>query len=183
MSDCMTKRQTFPDMPDSGQRPRKHWLVVLGSDPPQRPTGHTGSSDENHHVHHVFVSCASGVKKNLCSHAYHILQILAYIQYISSTFFHVFFQMSGCSLPGRIKWQTAQNTLSFSLNMTPNQQETPIFTTFQSTIYLTLYDMLLVRCFYPKRLTYSILRTTPTGAIWGEVSCPGTQRHADCSGV
>ena len=46
-----------------------------------------------------------------------------------------------------------------------------------------LYYMLLVRRFYPKRLTYSILWTIPTGAIWGEVSCPGTQRHADCSGV
>ena len=27
------------------------------------------------------------------------------------------------------------------------------------------------------------LWTIPTGAIWGEVSCPGTQRHAGCSGV
>ena len=48
---------------------------------------------------------------------------------------------------------------------------------------LTLHYMSLVRRFYPKRLTYSILWTIPTGAIWGEVSCPGTQRHADCSGV
>ena len=43
---------------------------------------------------------------------------------------------------------------------------------------ITLHYMSLVRRFYPKRLTYSIL-----WAIWGEVSCPGTQRHADCSGV
>ena len=43
--------------------------------------------------------------------------------------------------------------------------------------------MLLVRRFYPKRLTYSILWAIPTGAIWGEVYCPGTQQHADCSGV
>ena len=43
--------------------------------------------------------------------------------------------------------------------------------------------MLLVRRLYPKRLTYSILWAIPTGAIWGEVSCPGTQLHADCSGV
>ena len=35
-------------------------------------------------------------------------------------------------------------------------------------------NMLLVRRFYPKRLTYSILWAIPTGAIWGEVSCPGT---------
>ena len=40
-----------------------------------------------------------------------------------------------------------------------------------------------VRRFYPKRLTYSILWAILTGAIWGEVSCPGTQRHADCRGV
>ena len=46
-----------------------------------------------------------------------------------------------------------------------------------------LHYMLLVRCFYPKRLTYSILWGFHTGAILGEVSCPGTQRHADCSGV
>ena len=46
----------------------------------------------------------------------------------------------------------------------------------------TLHYMLLVT-FYPKRLTYSILWAIPTGAIWGEVSCPGTQRHADCTGV
>ena len=43
--------------------------------------------------------------------------------------------------------------------------------------------MLLVRRFYPKRLTYSVLWAIPTGVIWGEVSCPGTQRHADCNGV
>ena len=35
--------------------------------------------------------------------------------------------------------------------------------------------MLLVRRLYPKRLTYSILRTIPTGALWGEVS----QGHND----
>ena len=35
--------------------------------------------------------------------------------------------------------------------------------------------MSLVRRFYPKRLTYSILWTIPTGAIWGEVS----QGHND----
>ena len=35
--------------------------------------------------------------------------------------------------------------------------------------------MLLVRRFYPKRLTYSILWAIPTGAIWGEVS----QGHND----
>ena len=49
--------------------------------------------------------------------------------------------------------------------------------------HITLHYMLLVRRFYPKRLTYSILWAIPTGAIWGEVCCPGTQRHADCSGV
>ena len=38
-----------------------------------------------------------------------------------------------------------------------------------------LHYMLLVRHFYPKRLTYSILWTIPTGAIWGEVS----QGHND----
>ena len=43
--------------------------------------------------------------------------------------------------------------------------------------------MSLVRRFYPKRLTYSVLWTIPRGAIWGEVACPGTQRHAGCSGV
>ena len=41
--------------------------------------------------------------------------------------------------------------------------------------------MLLVRHFYPKRFTYSILWVIPTGAIWGEVSCPGTQRHVSLS--
>jgi len=46
-----------------------------------------------------------------------------------------------------------------------------------------LHYMLLVKRFYPMRLTYSILWAIPTGAIWGEVSCPGTQRHADCSGT
>ena len=46
-----------------------------------------------------------------------------------------------------------------------------------------IFHIWLVRCFYPKRLTFSILWTIPTGAIWGEVSCPGTQLHADCSGV
>ena len=39
----------------------------------------------------------------------------------------------------------------------------------------TLHDMSLVRRFDPKRLTYSILWTIPTGAIWGEVS----QGHND----
>ena len=38
-----------------------------------------------------------------------------------------------------------------------------------------LHYMSLVRRFYPKRLTYSILWTIPTGAIWGEVS----QGHND----
>ena len=38
-----------------------------------------------------------------------------------------------------------------------------------------LHYMLLVRRFYPKRLTYSILWAIPTGAIWGEVS----QGHTD----
>ena len=37
------------------------------------------------------------------------------------------------------------------------------------------YYMLLIRRFYPKRLTYSILWAIPTGAIWGEVS----QGHND----
>ena len=37
--------------------------------------------------------------------------------------------------------------------------------------------MSFVRRFYPK------LWTIPTGAVWGEVSCPGTQLHADCSGT
>ena len=50
-------------------------------------------------------------------------------------------------------------------------------------IFHPLTAPLLVRRFYPKRLTYSILGTIPTGAIWDEVSCPGTQRHADCSAV
>ena len=49
--------------------------------------------------------------------------------------------------------------------------------------FFVLHYMSLVRRFYPKRLTYSILWAIPTGAIWGEVSCPGTHRHADCSGV
>ena len=49
--------------------------------------------------------------------------------------------------------------------------------------FFFLHYMLLVRRFYPKWLTYSILWTISTGAIWGEVSCPGTQRHADCSVV
>ena len=40
---------------------------------------------------------------------------------------------------------------------------------------LTLHDMSLVRRFYPKRLTYSILWAILTGAIWGEVS----QGHND----
>ena len=40
-----------------------------------------------------------------------------------------------------------------------------------------IYYMSLVRRFYPKRHTYSILWAIPTGAIWGEVSCPGTQRQ------
>ena len=35
--------------------------------------------------------------------------------------------------------------------------------------------MLLVRRFYPKPLTYSILWAIPTGALWGEVS----QGHND----
>jgi len=35
--------------------------------------------------------------------------------------------------------------------------------------------MLLVTRFYPKLLTYSILWTIPTGALWGEVS----QGHND----
>jgi len=40
---------------------------------------------------------------------------------------------------------------------------------------ITLHDLLLVRRFYSKRLTYSILWTIPTGAIWVEVS----QGHND----
>jgi len=39
----------------------------------------------------------------------------------------------------------------------------------------TLHYISLVRRFYPKRLTYSILCAIPTGAIWGEVS----QGHND----
>ena len=41
--------------------------------------------------------------------------------------------------------------------------------------FITLHYMSLVRRFYPKRLTYSILWKIPTGAIWGEVS----QGHND----
>ena len=57
------------------------------------------------------------------------------------------------------------------------------FSQYVVTHHITLHYMLLIRCFYPKRLTYSKLWAIPTGASWGEASCPGTQRHADCSGV
>ena len=46
-----------------------------------------------------------------------------------------------------------------------------------------IYALQYMSRFYPEQLTYSILWTITTGAIWGEVSCPGTHRHADCSGV
>ena len=45
--------------------------------------------------------------------------------------------------------------------------------------YTLLHYMSLVRRFYPKRLTYSVLWEIPTGAIWGDT----TTQHADYSGV
>ena len=30
---------------------------------------------------------------------------------------------------------------------------------------------------------HAVLWAIPTGAVWGEVTCPGTQQHADCSGT
>ena len=51
---------------------------------------------------------------------------------------------------------------------------TALFNCFQKCFgVITLHYILLVRCFYPKRLTYSILWTIPTGASWGEVSGQG----------
>jgi len=52
----------------------------------------------------------------------------------------------------------------------PQASDTPT-----SKIFLTLLCGRAVRRFYPKRLTYSILWTIPTGATWGEVS----QGHND----
>ena len=48
----------------------------------------------------------------------------------------------------------------------------PVGKEFHSEHYMSLLS----------KATYSIL-TIPTGAIWGEVSCPGTQGHADYSVV